>query len=441
MKIIHTADWHLGSKMHSSDRVEEQENFLKWMKEEIELEEAETLVIAGDIFDVSNPSNESRKRFFNFLASLQSTCCKNIVVVAGNHDSGFMLNSIKDLGELLNIHIVGLLEQTEMKDIVFELKDKDGEVNGICVAVPFIELVTLRSFVDSQLRPEDEGFLDASLKAVYDKALEAAKEIRGDRNIPIIATGHLYAADIEGRLKDKLESEREDDGEKRIDYCGKLGNVHSSVFSPDYDYVALGHIHYSTKVAGSERIRYSGSPFVMGFDETECPRYIHSVTLTNSGDTPKVDQVRVPQTVKYQRLSGTVEELKPLLRQSFDTSMPIRLELYYYKELGIDAHDELEPLADQLPDNVEVISWHPVRKDDEHGSTIGSINIEELFNFKEEDIFRDFIYSKFGLTGELSDDPEVKEEENKKNIELYNAFMDCFDEAALGNRSGEDEET
>ena len=128
MKIIHTADWHLGSKMHSSDRMEEQENFLKWMKEEIELEEAETLVIAGDIFDVSNPSNESRKQFFSFLASLQNTCCKNIVVVAGNHDSGFMLNSIKDLGELLNIHIVGLLEQTEMKDIVFELKDKDGKV-------------------------------------------------------------------------------------------------------------------------------------------------------------------------------------------------------------------------------------------------------------------------------------------------------------------------
>ena len=440
MKLIHTADWHLGSKMHSSNRMEEQENFLKWIKEEIVLEEAETLVIAGDIFDVSNPSNESRKQFFDFLASLQNTCCKNVVVVAGNHDSGFMLNSIKDLGELLNIHIVGLLEQTEMKDIVFELKDTDGEVNGICVAVPFIEVVTLRKFVDSQLRPEDEGFLDTSFKVIYEKALEAAKEIRGDRNIPIIATGHLYAADIEGRLKDKNESEREDDGEKRIDYCGKLGNVHSSVFSPDYDYVALGHVHYSSKVGKNEKIRYSGSPFVMGFDETESPRYIHSVTLTNSGDAPKVDRVQVPQTIKYQRLPGTVEELKSLLRQPFDTSMPIKLELFYFKELGIDAHDELEPLVDQLPDNVEVISWHPVFEDEAHGSTIGSINIEELFNFNEEEIFRDFIFSKFGLTGEPSDDPEVGEE-NKRNIELYNAFMDCFNEAVFGKMSGEDEES
>ncbi len=93
MKFIHTADWHLGNRMHEVDRKAESQFFLRWLKEQIVLQEAETLVIAGDIYDVINPSSEAENLYYSFLASLSGTCCRNIIIVGGNHDSGAKLDS------------------------------------------------------------------------------------------------------------------------------------------------------------------------------------------------------------------------------------------------------------------------------------------------------------------------------------------------------------
>ena len=102
MKLIHTADWHLGNSMHDIDRLEESKQFLDWLKGQIVDFGAECLVVAGDIFDTTNPSVEARRLYFRFLASLLDTRCKNIVLVGGNHDSGALLDAPRDLLEALN---------------------------------------------------------------------------------------------------------------------------------------------------------------------------------------------------------------------------------------------------------------------------------------------------------------------------------------------------
>ena len=97
MKLIHTADWHLGNQMHDINRTEEYRHFFKWLKEKIIQEKAEVLVISGDVFDVANPSVEARKLYFDFLSVLDETECSNIVIIGGNHDSGNLLDAPKQI--------------------------------------------------------------------------------------------------------------------------------------------------------------------------------------------------------------------------------------------------------------------------------------------------------------------------------------------------------
>ncbi len=123
MKLIHTADWHLGNQMHDINRTEEYRHFFKWLKEKIIQEKAEVLVISGDVFDVANPSVEARKLYFDFLSVLDETECSNIVIIGGNHDSGNLLDAPKQILKKLNIHVVGSACNIQIEDMVFELKD------------------------------------------------------------------------------------------------------------------------------------------------------------------------------------------------------------------------------------------------------------------------------------------------------------------------------
>ena len=107
MRFIHTADWHLGNQMHDIDRQEEAQAFLQWLKNQIVEKNADTLIVAGDIFDTANPSAKSQRLYYTFLSWLKDTCCKNVVIVGGNHDSAVMLDSSKRLLEVLHIHVVG----------------------------------------------------------------------------------------------------------------------------------------------------------------------------------------------------------------------------------------------------------------------------------------------------------------------------------------------
>ena len=134
MRFIHTADWHLGNTMHDIDRTRETESFLEWLKTEIATVGAEALVIAGDVFDVVNPSNIAKKQYYRFLASLLQTKCSNVVVIGGNHDSGSLLDAPAEILEALNIKVVGSINNRCIDDLVVELKN--GDARRLAFAVP-----------------------------------------------------------------------------------------------------------------------------------------------------------------------------------------------------------------------------------------------------------------------------------------------------------------
>ncbi len=410
MIFIHTADWHLGNQMHEIDRHEESQNFLRWLKNLIVEKNAETLVVAGDIFDTANPSVDARRLYYTFLASLVDTCCKNVIIVGGNHDSAVMLDSAKELLEVLNIRVVGSINNLLPSQMCFELKDSGENVCGICMAVPFVREVELRNLLSDGEKCSDEELYLKVYQKLYTLVFEEAEKLRNGRAIPVIATGHLYANDLEGRLSDKKANEKCDDGMKVLDVLGTLGNVPSSVF-PSVDYVALGHIHYSSVVAKNPAIRYSGSPFVMGFDEANRPHHVLCVELEKTGEKSNlnVEKIETPETNLYRRISGTLAEIKAELEElseksksdkNADKNKPVFIELCYKRELGVSAQEFLAEAIKSLPENVNVVSWKIADSEKILSSSFDKFEASEIKNLDDKEIFTQLILSKSGLSAE-----------------------------------------
>ena len=427
MKFIHTADWHLGNTMHDIDRTRETGAFLEWLKTEIATVGAEALVIAGDIFDVVNPSNVAKTQYYKFLASLLTTKCSNVVVIGGNHDSGSLLDAPAEIFEALNIKVVGSINNRSIDDLVVELKNGDGQAIGICCAVPFMRNLELEQFYKScagdRVGDEDGANDEDLLKHLYADVYRRAVELRGDRDIPIIATGHLYASNLSGRDSESVESGTAenvanaiDDGVREV--VGTLGNVDISTFPSELDYVALGHIHYTSMVAKNPKVRYSGSPFVMGFDEANCKRYVLAIDA-GLGAAPIVEKIEVPKTVRFEQFKGDIESLKRNLR-NLETELLLNpmetyVDLLLTSGKFVSLNDALE--AEESGKHF-VVKRHRISRDILRGANSFDDCVESTKQYTKEDYFRMLIASN---AQENVDDDVVKNQ--------YDKFISLFNEA------------
>lgn len=421
MKFIHTADWHLGNRMYGINRYEEYADFFIWLKNEIEKQNAGTLIVSGDIYDTTNPPVESRTQYIDFLSSLKDTCCRNVIIIGGNHDSAALLNSEKSILEFSGIHVVGSIANIKTDDMIFDLYDEDGNVSAVCCAVPYAREAELRRFFDGDA--EDGIFSDKAYGKLYADILERAKIKRGEKDIPIIATGHLYAANLEGRLENFSSEKKSDDGTRLLDVVGNLGSVHSSVFQDDFDYVALGHIHYATMVNKNPKIRYSGSPFVMGFDEANVRHNILSVEIDGNHNA-SVEKIPVPDTFCYRRISGRTKDIIDELLK-YKKNPPEKktyVEAYFVQEDGVSIHDEIELIESSLPENVYVVNKKAQPALSESASEYSSVDMDELKNFDETEIFKRLILAKEkDLYADLNED-----EQKKKKDDLIEKYLPLF---------------
>ena len=425
MKFIHTADWHLGNTMHDIDRTRETEAFLEWLETEIATVGAEALVIAGDVFDVVNPSNIAKTQYYRFLASLLKTNCSNVVVVGGNHDSGSLLDAPAEILGALNINVVGSINNRSVDDLVVELKDGDGQAIGLCCAVPFMRNMELEQFYKSSIGDENGTNDEDLLKRLYADVYRRAVEMRGNRDIPIIATGHLFACNLSGRDSEGSDSSAEnrtvavletsiDDGVREV--VGTLGNVDVSTFPNELDYVALGHIHYTSMVAKNPKVRYSGSPFVMGFDEANCKRYVLAVEV-GANAVPAVAKIEVPKAVKFEQFKGDLVTLKSDLRNLEKELLANPMETYVDLLLTSGNFVSLnEALEAEETGKHFVVKRHRISRDILHGANRFDDRVESTKQYTKEDYFRMLIASN----AQESEDSETVKKQYDKFIGLFN---------------------
>src|SRR5665647_797911 len=265
MRILHTADWHIGQLFHEYDRTYEHQQFLNWLVETLQDEKIDVLLVSGDVFDLSNPSAVSIKLFYTFLnQAVKANPQLQIIITAGNHDSAARLESPKPLLESSNIHIIGLVEKDEKGNIdceklIIPLKDKDGNFQACCMAVPFLRMGDYPVIEDCN-NPYAEGVAKL-YEQVYQCALNKSQAAQS-----IICMGHLHTQ--------QAEKTGMDDFERLI--MGGVECISATAFHEDIKYVALGHIHKAQRIGGKDHIRYCGSPIPMSFSELN---YKHQVIV------------------------------------------------------------------------------------------------------------------------------------------------------------------
>ena len=239
IRILHTADWHLGQSFFGYDRTDEHLHFLDWLCDTIRQHEVDVLIIAGDVFDVSNPSAASQRMFYRFVSRVTTeNPALQLVVVAGNHDSAARLEAPLPLLQEMRTEIKGVVPKREGKplydDLIVELKNARGEVEALCLAVPFLRQ-------GDYVVPEGaENTYAAGVRMFYQELVQCAA-LRQTENQALVAVGHLQAVGSE--IAEKDYSERT--------IIGGLECVSPDVFDERIAYTALGHIHKAQRVSGN----------------------------------------------------------------------------------------------------------------------------------------------------------------------------------------------
>lgn len=328
MKILHTADWHLGQRFLFQERAEEHQMALDWLLDTINSQAIDVLLVAGDIFDINNPPNYARSQYYGFLTRLMKTSCRHVLIIGGNHDSPSMLHAPRVLLQALDIQVVGAPSE-EREDDLLLFKNKEGELELVVAAVPFLRYRDLDVSVAGEGGHERVARIQAGLVKHYQKMAELAAAYR-DQDVPIIATGHLYATGA-------LASEKQDNI-----YIGNIENINAKHFPAVFHYIALGHIHRPQTVGGMDHVRYAGSLIPLSFSETLDTKSVYILEMKGA-EIKQIESIALPVFRRLKTIAGSLQKVKEDLRRFAEKE---RGGLRPWVELVVET-DQVIPQLDQ----------------------------------------------------------------------------------------------
>ncbi len=271
MKIIATSDWHLGNMFHGNDRMSEHQHFLSWLLAQIEEQQPDALLVAGDIFDNGNPSAASQSAYYTFLADANERCPQMLTILtAGNHDSASRLEAPRELLSRHRVEVRGTIQRRwnngrwicTYDDLIIPVEGTDG-TEAVVLAVPFLR---------------NDISLNGNYSAGVNKYLrELTAQARAEHpGKPLIMMAHMYA---KGAM-----IAAHDASEKII--IGGQEEVAMEDWEEHPDYLTCGHIHRRQKIWGTEWARYTGSVLPMSFAEADYTHGIDLLTIADGAVTP-----------------------------------------------------------------------------------------------------------------------------------------------------------
>ena len=324
MKIIHTADWHLGNVFHRHNRVAEHRHFFGWLRDTIVQQQPDALIVSGDIFDGPNPAAEVQRLFYDFLTHLSvEHPGMSIILIAGNHDSGARLEAGEELLRLHNIFVRGTVwkdaeGETYFERMILPLAPRGSDTaEVVCYALPF-------------LRPADypAGLSVQDGLRHYLTNLDKRLKKTAFKRLPVVVAAHFYA---HGALIQAHEH-----SERLV--VGGQDMVEIDTMGKAYAYVALGHIHRPQAVGNCANVRYAGSPLALSFSERDYKRAVNLVEIDTQGHvettslfyTPLCALVSLPE-----RGALDPQEALSRLRSLPDAQPDDDREAYPYVEMNI----------------------------------------------------------------------------------------------------------
>ena len=319
MRILHTADWHIGQRLYERPRLDEHRKFLKWLLKTIKCEKVELLLVSGDIFDTSLPSADATKLYYEFLHRFSQETMAYAVITAGNHDSPRHLEAPKEFLKMGRIYVVGRAANPD--DCVFNFPpDNSPEKSKVSVAaVPYLSESEL-SHISFETEPKKAERYRKRLKKLYRQCVGAMSA-----ELPKILMGHLF-----------VQNGKESGSERNIQIGGATA-TYVTDFPDGVDYVALGHLHRPQSINGaSYPVRYSGSPLPLRFNEATYRKTVCLLEVSHAGSSPSVEEVEIPVFKELCTVEGDRESvLRRAMEEDWDGKY-IRVKLKLDKpEIGI----------------------------------------------------------------------------------------------------------
>ncbi|MCQ2009425.1 exonuclease SbcCD subunit D C-terminal domain-containing protein [Sporolactobacillus sp. STSJ-5] len=357
MKLLHTADWHLGRSLEGRSRAEEQEQVMDEICCIADEENVDAILMAGDVFDTVNPPAASEALFYETAQRLSLGGKRPVLIIAGNHDSPERLEASRPLAGRQGITIVG---RPVLKPLVIPIKRTDETLVLGCV--PYPSESRLNECL-SEINDED------MIKAAYNERLaalfrEQAKSFNKDA-VNILMT-HLFAA-----------GGKESDSERPIQVGGAY-TVHPSAFPRSAQYVALGHLHRPQNLLDSPvPARYAGSPLAYSFSEAGRPKSI-SILEGMPGAPLALREIELKSGRPLTRwhAENGLNEVHQWIDEARDPEAWIDLEIRLDEAMSM--HD-IQALRKARPRIVTIRPIYNSVEEDKERSERSNLPIDELF--------------------------------------------------------------
>ena len=289
IRILHSADWHLGQTLQGWNREAEHVDALAALVEIAVARDIDALIVAGDVYDTQNPSERAEKLLFDTLLTLRARLPHLVMIVlAGNHDPAGRIEAPHSLFRQLGVHVVGRIARKDgaidFDRHLVAIPARDGGESVHVLALPYLGPAALPPI---DRRGEAPGSpVVRVVRAFHDEVVATARARIGAA--ALVVTGHLAVAGA-----------TESEGAERRILIGGEHAVPSDLFPEDVAYVALGHLHRPQAI-GRETLRYSGSLFPLSATERD---YEHGVSLvTIDGGATTVEHVPIARPVPFLRV-------------------------------------------------------------------------------------------------------------------------------------------
>ena len=312
MKLLHTSDWHLGKKLDGFSRMEEQQAVLRELCEIADHEQADAILIAGDLFDTFNPPADAVDLFYKTLKQLARNGRRPVIAIAGNHDSPDRIEAPDPLARACGIIFAGYpnsviipfgldcgLEIIRNYEGFIELQLPDTHVPLRILLTPYANEYRLKAFLGTENSEQE-------LRAVLQKRWQSQTSKFCDAKGVNVLLTHLFM----GKKGEELPEEPED--EKPIVHVGGAQVVYTENIPKQIQYAALGHLHRMHAVSHQPcPVYYSGSPLSYSFAEVDQKKYVLVVDV-EPGKPANVKQVELTSGKKLlrKRARGTEEALQ-----------------------------------------------------------------------------------------------------------------------------------
>ncbi|MGN0297796.1 MAG: exonuclease SbcCD subunit D [Lachnospiraceae bacterium] len=386
MRLLHTADWHLGKNLEGQSRLPEQERFLKDFVSQVEAQQVDMVLMAGDVYDNGNPPARAEQLFYDTLEQISKDGRRLSLVIAGNHDNPERLIAAERLAKSHGIILVGTpktvvatgqygcheVYESGEGYLKIRFQHEDGSVEKVVVlTVPFPSEKRLNEVLYQGMGEEKEHLESYSqrMRQLFDEL-----KVHFEEDSINLIISHLFVM------------ESQESGSERSIQLGGSYLVDGSIFPEEAQYIALGHVHKPQMVPHCPRAYYSGSPIHYNVKEISFEKSMLLIEIsTKMPFQLKKIPIPVYKPIEVWHCKGAAQAID-LCEKNRERNC------WVYLEIETDSFIQEEDMKAMKAAKKDILSIRPIFSQKEHHETDKPMEEKSL-----SELFCEFYQAKRGV--------------------------------------------